>query len=138
MLSGIGPADQLRKVGIEVAHHLEGVGDNLQEHPNLLNIYRERSKVGLTRHLRLDRATWAVARWALTGSGPFATAGTAANLFLRTKADLDRPDVQIIAMPVHQHAQLWFPGLTKAAVPAFTARVGILHAQSRGWVRLRS
>jgi choline dehydrogenase len=41
-------------------------------------------------------------------------------------------------MPVHQHAQLWFPGLTAPPVYAFTARVGILHAASRGWVRLRS
>jgi hypothetical protein len=46
--------------------------------------------------------------------------------------------VQIITMPVHQHADLWFPGLTKPPVFAFTARVGILHAQSRGWVKLRS
>ena len=41
-------------------------------------------------------------------------------------------------VPVHQHAELWFPLLTKPPVYAFTARVGILHALSRGWVRLRS
>src|SRR5690606_5539752 len=37
MLSGIGPADHLRSFGIEVVQDLEGVGANLQEHPNLLN-----------------------------------------------------------------------------------------------------
>ncbi len=41
-------------------------------------------------------------------------------------------------MPVHQHAALWVPWLTRKPVYAFTARVGILHALSRGWVRLRS
>ena len=138
MLSGIGPADHLRSVGIEVVHDLKGVGENLQEHPNLLNIYRANGKLGLARHLRLDRATLAVMRWALFGAGPFATAGTMANIFLRTRPELERPDVQIIAMPIHQHAELWFPLLTKAPVYAFTARVGILHALSRGWVRLRS
>jgi choline dehydrogenase len=138
MLSGIGPADQLRALGIDVVQDLKGVGENLQEHPNLLNIYRANGKLGLTRHLRLDRATWAVMRWALRGEGPFATAGTLANIFVRTRPELERPDVQIIAMPVHQHAQLWFPLLTKPPVYAFTARVGILHALSRGWVRLRS
>jgi choline dehydrogenase len=138
MLSGIGPADHLRALGIEVAQDLPGVGQNLQEHPNLLNIYRTRGKLGLTDHLRVDRATIAVLRWALLGDGPFATAGTSANLFLRSEPGLDRPDVQIIAMPVHQHADLWFPGVTRPPVHAFTARVGILHAQSRGWVRLRS
>jgi choline dehydrogenase len=138
MLSGVGPADQLRAFGIDVVHDLPGVGENLQEHPNLLNIYRANGKLGLTRHLRLDRATWATMRWALFGTGPFAMAGTSANIFLRTRPGEGRPDVQIITMPVHQHADLWFPGLTKPPVYAFTARVGILHARSRGWVKLRS
>jgi len=138
MLSGIGPADHLRAVGIDVVQDLKGVGENLQEHPNLLNIYRTRDKVGLTRYLRLDRATLSVMRWALFGDGPFATAGTMANIFMRTRPGAEIPDVQIITMPVHQYAELWFPGLTKAPTFAFTARVGILHALSRGWVRLRS
>jgi choline dehydrogenase len=138
MLSGIGPADHLRSVGIDVVHDLQGVGANLQEHPNLLNIYRADGKLGLTPHLRWDRATLAVMRWALLGTGPFATAGTMANIFIRTRPELERPDIQIIAMPIHQHADLWFPVLTKPPVHAFTARVGILHALSRGWVRLRS
>jgi choline dehydrogenase len=138
MVSGIGPAGQLRAAGVNVAHDLPGVGENLQEHPNLLNIYRARGKLGLSRHLRFDRATVAVMRWALAGAGPFATAGTMANIFTRTRPELRRPDIQIIAMPVHQHAQLWFPGMTDPPVYAFTARVGVLHALSRGWVRLRS
>jgi len=138
MLSGIGPADHLRSVGIDVVHDLQGVGENLQEHPNMLNIYRANGKLGLTRHLRLDRAALAVMRWALFGSGPFAMAGTSANIFLRTRPGAERPDVQIITMPVHQHADLWFPLVTKPPIFAFTARVGILHALSRGWVRLRS
>ena len=138
MLSGIGPADHLYSVGIKVVHDLKGVGENLQEHPNVLNIYRANGKLGLARHLRVDRATWAVIRWALFGAGPFATAGTMANIFMRTRPELERPDVQIIAMPIHQHAELWFPLVTKPPVYAFTARVGILHASSRGRVRLRS
>jgi choline dehydrogenase len=138
MLSGIGPADHLRSVGIDVVQDLKGVGENLQEHPNLLNIYRADGRLGLTRHLRWDRATLAVMRWALLGTGAFATAGTVANIFIRTRPGLERPDIQIIAMPIHQHADLWFPLLTKPPVHAFTTRVGILHALSRGWVRLRS
>ena len=138
MLSGIGPADHLREVGIDVVQDLPGVGENLQEHPNLLNIYRASGKLGLSRYLRLDRATWSVMRWALFGEGPFATAGTMANIFMRSRPGLERPDVQLIAMPVHQHAELWFPLLTRKPVYAFTVRVGILHALSRGWVKLRS
>ena len=138
LLSGVGPAQHLREMGVPVVQDLPGVGANLQEHPNLLNIYRASGKHGFTRHLRFDRAVLAVLRWALWGNGPFTTAGTSANIFLRTHPQLDRPDIQIIAMAVHQHANLWFPLLTAPPVYAFTARVGILHAASRGWVRLRS
>ncbi len=138
MLSGIGPADHLRSVGVDVVQDLPGVGQNLQEHPNLLNIFRASGKLGLSRYLRLDRATMSVMRWAMTGEGPFAMAGTMANIFMRSREGLERPDVQIIVMPVHQHAELWFPWVTRKPVYAFTARVGVLHALSRGWVKLRS
>jgi choline dehydrogenase len=138
MRSGLGPADHLREIGIDVVRDMPGVGQNLHEHPNLLNIYRAAGNIGLTRHLRLDRATFAVLRWALFGSGPFTSGGTTANVFMRSRDGLVRPDIQIITMAVHQHADLWFPGVTKPPTFAFTARVGILHALSRGWVKLRS
>ncbi len=57
---------------------------------------------------------------------------------MRTRPESESPDIQIIAMAIHQHADLWFPGLTKPPQYAFTARIGVLHALSRGWVRLRS
>ncbi len=138
LLSGIGPPEHLRSVGIEVLHELPGVGENLLEHPNLLNIYQIRSDTGFTRHLRFDRATLAVMKWLLRGSGPFVTAGAVGNIFLHSQPGLARPDVQIVDLPVHQHGHLWFPALTKRPTYALTARVGVLHTKSRGWVRLRS
>ena len=138
MLSGIGPADHLRSVGVEVAHDLPGVGQNLLEHPNLLNIYQANGPLGLTRFLRWDRAMLSVLDWYFRGKGPFATAGTIANIFLKSRPELDRPDIQLITMPVHQHGELWFPGLTRKPKYAFTSRVGALHTISRGWVKLRS
>ena len=38
--SGVGPADQLRSLGIPVAHNLPGVGENLRDHPSVLLYYR--------------------------------------------------------------------------------------------------
>lgn len=40
MLSGIGPADHLRAVGVPVVHDLPGVGANLQDHPMLKIVFR--------------------------------------------------------------------------------------------------
>ena len=39
MLSGIGPADHLRAVGIDVAVDAPGVGRNLQDHPYVVVVY---------------------------------------------------------------------------------------------------
>jgi choline dehydrogenase len=137
-LSGIGPVEHLESVGITPVHDLPGVGSNLIEHPNLLNIYETRGKLGFTKFLRFDRAALAVMQWYLRGAGPFATAGSVGNLFLRSREGLCRPDIQIVTVSVHQHAGLWFPGLTKPPVFAVTARIGVLHPKSRGSVRLRS
>ncbi|RYG85688.1 choline dehydrogenase, partial [bacterium] len=137
-LSGIGPPEHLEAVGVKVLHALAGVGENLVEHPNLLNIYRLKGKAGFTKYLRVDRAARAVLQWKLLKSGPYTTAGTVANLIVRSSDAVARPDIQIIDVAVHQHSKLWFPGLTPAPVHGLTARIGVLHPKSRGWVRLRS
>lgn len=137
-LSGIGPPSVLEAAGVKVLHPLPGVGENLVEHPNLLNIYRFKEDIGFTRYLRYDRAALAVLQWKLFGRGPYTTAGTIANIILRSGPQVTRPDIQIIDVAVHQHATLWFPGLTPPPVYAMTARIGVLHPRSRGWVRIRS
>jgi choline dehydrogenase len=137
-LSGIGPPEVLEAAGVKVLHALPGVGANLVEHPNLLNIYKMKGKLGFTKFLRFDRAAMAVMEWYLRGTGPFVTAGSVANLIMRSRSGLDRPDIQIISVSVHQHARLWFPLVTPAPVYALTARIGVLHPRSRGWVRIAS
>jgi choline dehydrogenase len=137
-LSGIGPPQVLEAAGVPVLHPLAGVGENLVEHPNLLNIYRLKEEHGFTNYLRYDRAALAVLRWKLFGTGPYTTAGTVANVIVRSGAHVTRPDIQIIDVAVHQHATLWFPRFTPPPVHALTARIGVLHPLSRGWVRIRS
>ncbi|MFM9969497.1 MAG: GMC family oxidoreductase [Burkholderiales bacterium] len=138
MLSGIGPADELKAMGIAPQHDLPGVGRNLSEHPNYTNFYRLREAKGLTQFLRLDRATAAVARWYVNHDGVFASNGAAANIFLRSSEVYDRPDVQLTPMSVSNSAGLWFPGFTAPPVHCFTIRIGVMHPASRGWVKLRS
>ena len=138
MLSGIGPADELKSMGIAPLHDLPGVGKNLSEHPNYTSFYRLRESGGLTPVLRLDRATASVARWYLRHDGIFAANGAAANIFLRSSETLDRPDMQLTPMSISNGARLWFPGLTPPPVHCFTIRIGVMHPRSRGWVKLRS
>ena len=138
LLSGIGPAAELQALGIKPVHDLPGVGRNLSDHPNILNEYELAGGQGLTRHLRVDRAALAVARWKLAHGGPFALTGTSANVFARTLPGLDQPDIQMMTLPISNNAELW--GLGFGRMPPFrlAVRTGYLQPKSRGWVKLRS
>ena len=138
LLSGIGPADELRAMGIDPIHDLPGVGRNLSDHPNILNEYELEGEEGLTRYLRLDRAALSVGRWLASKHGPFAYPGTVANVFARSLDGLEQPDVQLTFLPVSNNATLWVPGIDRKPASRVSVRIGYLQPRSRGWVRLRS
>ncbi len=138
MVSGIGPAAELQRHGIPVLADLSGVGANLIEHPRMMLQYRASRPVTFTRQLRFDRATLSALRWALLGSGPFATQICSGTVLLRTDPTLDRPDIQLLCNPVRLDAGLWFPGLVKPKEHSFYITVCQLHAKSRGKVTLKS
>lgn len=136
MLSGIGQPDELHAAGVEPLHGLPGVGADLADHPVVINEWDLKQDLGLTRHLRLDRAAIAAAKWFANGTGPFAYTGTLANIFTRMRPDADRPDVQMMCLPLSGDANLWVPGFGKP-VSRLSVRTGYLPLKSRGWVKLR-
>jgi choline dehydrogenase len=138
LLSGIGPADHLKSVGIRTVHDLRGVGQNLAEHPNMLVMYKANHDRTFLRQLRLDRAVMHGANWHLFRKGAFTNNGSAGMIFVRSQPQLERPDVQIVFSTVANDASLWLRGLTRAPVHSYTSRVGTLYPRSRGWLKLRS
>jgi len=138
MLSGIGPADDLRRLGIKPQVDLPGVGRNLSEHPHIPVEFEARLPNTFLNELRFDRAAFSVMQWALFGKGAFATQINSCNVVVRTRPDLPQPDVQLMCNPVSMAAKLWFPLLTARPVHRVTADVVVLHQRSRGWVKLRS
>jgi choline dehydrogenase len=138
LLSGIGPADQLMKHGIKPIVDLPGVGKNLVEHPFMFVGWQVRPGA-FRSELRIDRAAAWVLRWALLGTGLFATNGAAGNLFIRTDARLDRPDMQFTCMSGEVSArELWFPLIGKKPTHTLGVGVSMIKQDSRGEVTLRS
>ncbi len=138
MLSGVGPAEHLRTMGIETLADLPGVGKNLIEHPFMFVGWNLRPGA-FRSELRLDRATLWVLRWALFGSGLFATNGAAGNLFIRTDPNLDRPDMQFTCMSGEVGArELWLPLVGKEPPHTLGAGLSMIKQDSRGELRLRS
>ena len=138
LLSGIGAADELRAAGVAPVHDLPAVGRNLADHPVVINEYDLASDEGLTRHLRADRAMLAAWRWFARKEGPFAYTGTLANVFTRSTEGLDRPDMQMMCLPLSGNARVWLPELQRRSPARLSVRTGYLPLKSRGWVKLRS
>ncbi len=137
MHSGIGEADALRRVGIAPQVDLPGVGKNLMEHPMVWIHYATQSPTMLA-EMRLDRATWSVARWAATGGGLFATNCLTGHLFARSNPAEDRPDVQLTCATIDKAASLWFPLLRKRPPYGLGLMIQMIRPDSRGHLELAS
>ncbi|MBL8360947.1 MAG: GMC family oxidoreductase N-terminal domain-containing protein [Rubrivivax sp.] len=98
MLSGIGPAS-LRAHGIEVVHERPGVGANLQDHPTVSLAMTNPGAESYAMSWRTaPRVALAPLRYALGRRGMLASNAAEAGGFIRTRPDLDRPDVQYTFM----------------------------------------
>jgi len=135
MLSGIGDAETLRRLGIEVRQHLPAVGANLQDHlaAAILLTMRDTSSYGISLRA-LPRGAWNVLEYALARRGPFASNVFEANAFVRSAAGLDRPDIQVVFQPARRN-QSTFP------LPlghGFAVSIVSVYPKSRGRISLAS
>jgi choline dehydrogenase len=138
MLSGIGPAEHLRDVGITPVHDLPGVGGNLSEHPRVPVEFAASKPVTFLNELRIDKVLWSLAQWKLFGTGSFATQLNSCNIVIRTRPDLALPDIQLMSNPVRMDAKIWCPGIGERQEHRVTADAVVLHPEGRGAVKLRS
>jgi choline dehydrogenase-like flavoprotein len=138
MLSGIGPADHLREVGIDPIVDLPGVGRNLQDHLGVL-VHYTRPEGGKFRDLmRFDRMAVAMVRAHLFQSGPATVLPGGLHGFVKTRPELSVPNLQFLFRGAPPQAHMWFPGIRRAYTDGFGMRPILLHPESRGEVRLRS
>jgi choline dehydrogenase len=138
LLSGIGPADELRALGIDVVADRPAVGRNLQEHPLTGVGYELNEPIGFETNLRFDRLALNVLRFALGVGGRATQLPVTSFGFVRTRGDLDRPDIKVNVYPTRLDGRVWFPGIRKGAGHAMTVFAVLLRPKSRGAVRLRS
>jgi choline dehydrogenase len=138
MLSGIGPARHLESHGIKVAVPLPGVGRRLVNHAMLLSRFNARRSMAFVEGLRWDRAALSALRWALLGTGPFASLPCAGRLYARTEPTLDRPDVSLAGWAVAMNAAPWMPGISPHPGNFLDATITLLRPYGEGSVELRS
>ncbi len=137
MLSGIGPADELRRHGLPILADLPGVGANLHDHPDIpikracllpVSMHSDlssfgRFKIGL--------------RWFLLHDGPGASNHLEAIGFIRSRAGIEHPDLQLNFLPMAIAAEERKNGISSGR-HGFTVFIDFLRPTSRGRLRLRS
>jgi choline dehydrogenase-like flavoprotein len=132
LLSGIGPADHLRAVGVPVVHDLPGVGANLQDHLDLYAIAECTGDHSYDGYARLDRTLWAGLQYLLFRKGPVASTLFETGGFWFADPDARSPDIQL-------HLGLGSgieAGVARLANPGVTLNSAFLRPRSRGTVRL--
>ncbi|MGA7803709.1 GMC family oxidoreductase [Bradyrhizobium sp.] len=135
-LSGVGPADLLRELGIPVVADAPDVGGNLQDHYQARIIVRLKRPISLNDQVRnpFELAKMGL-QWALAGRGPLTVGAGQVGGAARTEyATGGRPDVQFNVMPLSVDK----PGEPLHRYSGFTASVWQCHAKSRGRLAIRS
>ena len=130
MLSGIGPAEHLIEMGIDVVAESRGVGANLSDHPVLPVIW----STPQTRGLWEKGGNANLLRWRLTHRGPLTSNLAESGGFAHSEPGLPAPDLQLHVLPGPYTNQ----GLDDPAQRAMSVLVGLVDVASRGRIRLRS
>lgn len=137
MLSGVGPADHLREMGIAPIADLP-VGENLEDHLGFGLSWARPAPGPFHAQLRLDRIGLSMIRAYLFGTGPASSPPGTLSAFIRSRPDLAQPDLEFLLSVVPGAADFWLPGIKRAYRDAFAIRVYLLNQQSRGKILLRS
>lgn len=133
-LSGIGPADNLKSVGIDVVHDLPGVGSNMQDHLDLFVIAECNGDHTYDSYARIDKTVWAGLQYLLLKKGPAASSLFETGGFWYADPTAGWPDIQF-------HLGLGSgieAGVEKLNNPGVTLNSAFLRPRSRGSVRLAS
>jgi choline dehydrogenase len=138
LLSGIGPAGEIRSHDLPVVCDLPNVGRNLQDHFQASLVYRCGHGQTLNDFARSPlRQGIALARYLATGGGPLAGNGLATAAFVRSRPDLPRPDLNLYINP-GSAAKRGRDGVAPDAFSGFTMSPVHMAPKARGSVRLRS
>jgi choline dehydrogenase len=134
-LSGVGPADLLRKHGIDVVLDAPGVGNDLQDHLQVRIVMRCTQRITLNDIINHPvRRMLAGAHYAALRKGPLTIAAGTSGAFFKTSPRLASPDIQIHFLPFSTDKM----GEKLHSFSGFSASVCQLRPESRGSLRIKS
>ena len=134
-ISGIGPAEHLRSIGVEVLHDVPAVGANLQDHYVARVSHRVRDALSTNQLAHGVRLAGEVVRYFTRGNGALTFGITSAQVFCRSREGVASPDIQLLFTPASYDEQKFgtlehAPGMTVAVCPTRPDSRGTILAKS--------
>lgn len=139
MLSGIGPAEHLKAMGIDVLHDSPQVGANLQDHYILTMSWRLRQGAySYNQQLGGVRLLGNLLNYAVNREGAMTIPAAQVGAFVKSDPALDRPDIQFHCLPVTGDMDAAMAGEKSklSPWPGLTFGPCVLRPESRGQVKL--
>ncbi len=133
-LSGVGNADELRSLGVDVVHDLRGVGENLQDHLEVYIQHACTQPVSIAPALRWRNRPWIGLRWLVRRDGPGATNHFEGGGFIRSNDDVAYPNAMFHFLPI----AIRYDGSSPAGGHGYQVHVGPMYSDARGSVTITS
>jgi choline dehydrogenase-like flavoprotein len=136
-VSGIGPAEHLKSIGVNVVHNLPGVGANLSDHYAVRIAHRVKNAASVNQYARGLRLAGEVLKWLTRGDGALTFGVTTAQVFCCSREGLASPDIQLLFSPASYSAKASEIG-TLEKEPGATVAANVARPESRGTIMAKS
>jgi choline dehydrogenase len=133
-LSGVGPAEHLRRLGIEMVADLPGVGANLQDHLEVYVQHESHQPVSIAPGLRYRHRPRIGAEWLFLRKGLGATNHFEGGGFARSNPDVDYPNLMFHFLPI----AIRYDGSQPAGEHGYQVHIGPMYSDARGSVMVTS
>ena len=134
-ISGVGPGEHLKSIGVEVLHDAPGVGNNLIDHYAVRITHRVKDLISINQLSRGGRLMAEAMKFATIGKGALTFGVTSATVFCRSREGLASPDLQLLFTPA-SYDQNKFGELERKS--GMTVAVCPTRPDSRGSVMAKS
>ena len=133
-LSGVGHADDLRRLGLGVIQDLPGVGEHLQDHLEVYIQYGCKLPVSVQPALKMRNRPWIGANWLFFRHGPGATNHFEGGGFARSNDDVAYPNLMFHFLPI----AIRYDGSVPAGGHGYQVHIGPMYSDARGSVKIKS
>ncbi|MFL6178875.1 MAG: choline dehydrogenase [Actinomycetes bacterium] len=133
-LSGVGDAEHLSSLGIDVVANVPGVGANLQDHLEVYIQYASKLPVSIAPGLAMWKRPFIGAEWMFMRSGLGATNHFEGGGFCRSNEEVDYPNLMFHFLPI----AIRYDGSAPTKGHGYQVHIGPMYSDARGHIKIKS